>query len=84
MTDQAGGGTDGGRRRRTHTYADQWRLFEVRCDDFYVAARYAADRNWWLHCWTWVETGHADSQVVVVGEPDPPLDPAAPLPVWRP
>lgn len=54
-------------------YRGQWDLFEVYCRDFYVAGRYAARQNWWLHCWKHVQAEHDDPRVVVVGDPQPPF-----------
>lgn len=53
-------------------YREQRGLFEVHVSDFFVAARFAARQNWWLHCWTHVPAEHDDPRVVVVGDPQPP------------
>ena len=54
-------------------YGNQWNLFEVYCRDMYVAARYAARQNFWLHCWGHVQADHDDPRLVVVGKPQPPF-----------
>ena len=54
-----------------HDYANQWRLFQVHCRDENDAWRFAAEQNWWLHCWDWVPAIHDNVIVTVVGNPDP-------------
>ncbi len=39
---------------------NNWRKYVVACSDFKVAANYAAERDWWLHTWSWLETPYSD------------------------
>lgn len=36
------------------TLDDQWNCRLLLAADFWIASRYAADRSWWLHAWSWV------------------------------
>lgn len=35
---------------------NQRRVKVLASRDFYAAAEYAANKSWWLHAWTWLET----------------------------
>ena len=53
-------------------FAGQWYVFEIYCQDFYAAARLAAERGWWLHAWRWRTDDQAplDPIVTRLGEPE--------------
>jgi len=36
-----------------HAHEEEWNLYVIYCKDHKVASRYAAEQNWWLHCWVW-------------------------------
>ena len=36
------------------TLDNQWNCRLLLAADFWIASRYAADRSWWLHAWSWV------------------------------
>jgi len=38
---------------KNHT--NEWNRFVIQCNDFYEAARYAAELGLWLHCWSFEE-----------------------------
>jgi hypothetical protein len=46
---------------------DKWVLY---CKDFYTAARYAADQDWWLHSWKHLTDDYAPDSVVVYERKD--------------
>lgn len=43
----------------TGQHIEEWSRFEIVAPDFKSASRVAAQLDWWLHCWSWVE-GPAD------------------------
>lgn len=45
------------------SHDNEWHRFIVYAETHKEAAAYAAEQNWWLHCWDWVE---ADGELLVV------------------
>lgn len=42
-----------GLNQSRHDHAGEWDRFVIEARALVDAGRYAAARNWWLHCWTW-------------------------------
>jgi hypothetical protein len=34
---------------------NNWNKYIIQAPTFFDAAKEAAKRNWWLHCWEWME-----------------------------
>jgi hypothetical protein len=49
-----------------HSHDGEWGRFILYCKDYFVAAEYAAERSWWLHCWNHKVDDDASDDVVEI------------------